>query len=1002
MKKGFPRLLCLIACLLLYQFSLGQKKPVTVEGNVLDAQKTPLVGVTIAVKGRNTGTQSDPNGHYKLLVADPANAILVFTFIGYATREEPLNGRTAVSVVLGEDRKKLDEIVVVGYGQQKKKDVTGAISTVSAKSIQDVPVTNPQQALQGRAPGVEVINNSSKPGDEPQVRIRGSRSLNAGNDPLYVVDGIPYSGSLNDIGTGVIQSMDILKDASATAIYGSRGANGVILVTTQRGKEGKPVVSYNGSYGIVHQLGETDMMNAAHFINMRREANRTIGKYDDTNPDASDQKIFNAVEYANIKKGVDVDWQKLMISQGYQTNHGVNVTGGTDNTRYNVGLGYFKDQGVLKLQSYERYNFNVALDQRIGNRVRIGASLLGAYSLRNGETYNGIDNALKMLPIAAPYDDKGKLIIYPTGDSQQPNPLLDYVNDNRVELMKRLRVFTSLYGEVEIIDGLKYRLNVGPDIQSYNYGLFQGKNNTNLLIGGGDATATKNNALVVAYTIENLLTYNKLIKKHNIGVTGLYSVQRQTTDISGTNVRGIPVESQQYFNLGQALSVTGMSSSLSTWTILSYMGRVNYGYDDRYLLTLTLRADGSSRFAPGQKWGYFPSVAVGWNIMNEQFLKSEHIIDNLKLRASYGRIGNTGITPYATQGSLLRIPYSFGNKGVLGYVPLDLRNPMLTWETTTSTDIGLDFGFFNGRISGVIEWYNQRTTDLLMPQTLPFSNGFNQVLMNLGTSRNRGLEIGISGTVIDNPNGFSWKMDVNYFRNRSRILSLGDGRSADIGNGWFVGQPTTVYYDFKKIGIWQDKDAALAAKYGLKPGEIRLEDVNKDSVIDAKNDRMILGTPEAKWQAGTTQRFSYKGFELSVVAFARWGSMIRSDFYSNYNTLFGRYNNLDVNYNTPANPSNDFPRPNANQERPSNFQSLSYFDGSFFKIRNINLAYTMPEKVIRNWSMSDLRFTVSVKQPLILAPYRQKWKGIDPEDVTVIGIDAPATWMLQFGINAKF
>lgn len=900
MKKTCSRLLCMIACLLFYQFSPGQGKPITVEGNVLDAQKMPLVGVTIAIKGKNSGTQSDPKGHYRLQIADPANAVLVFTFIGYAAHEEPVNGRAIVSIVMGEDHKKLDEIVVVGYGQQRKKDVTGAISTVSAKSIQDVPVTNPQQALQGRAPGVEVINNSSKPGDEPQVRIRGSRSLNAGNDPLYVVDGIPYAGSLNDIGTGVIQSMDILKDASATAIYGSRGANGVILVTTQRGKEGKPMVSYSGSYGIVHQLGETDMMHASRFIEMRREAYRTIGKYDNSNPDASDQKIFNSTEYANIKKGVDVDWQKLMISQGYQTNHGVNVSGGSDNTRYNIGLGYFKDQGVLKLQSYERYNFNMSLDQRIGDRVRVGATLLGSYSLRNGETYNGIDNALKMLPIAAPYDDNGKLITYPTGDNQQPNPLLDYVDGNRVELMKRLRVFTSLYGEVEIIDGLKYRLNVGPDIQSYNYGLFQGKNNTNLLIGGGDATATKSNASVIAYTIENLLNYNKLVKKHNIGVTGLYSVQRQTTDISGANVRGIPIESQQYYNLGQALNVTGLNSSLSTWTILSYMGRVNYGYDDRYLLTLTLRADGSSRFAPGKKWGYFPSVAVGWNIMNEAPFKGQHVMDNLKLRASYGRIGNTGINPYATQGALQRIPYSFGNKGVLGYVPSDLRNPSLTWETTTSADIGLDFGFFNGRISGVIEWYNQRTTDLLMPQTLPYSNGFNQVLMNLGTSRNRGLEIGISATVIDNPNGFSWKMDVNYSRNRSRILSLGDGRSADIGNAWFVGQPTYVYYDFKKIGIWQDKDAALAAKYGVKPGEIRLEDVNKDTVIDAKNDRQILGAPEAKWQAGTTQRFSYKGFELSVVAFARWGSMIKSDFYSNYNTLFGRYNNLDVNYNTPS------------------------------------------------------------------------------------------------------
>lgn len=1002
MKKVFSRLICMIACLLFYQLTQAQSTPITVEGNILDAQKQPLVGVTVSIKGKNAGTQSDAQGHFRLKVTEPANAVLVFTYIGFNTYEEGVKGRAIVSVVLTEDRKKLEEIVVVGYGQQKKKDVTGSISSVGTKAIQDVPVTNPQQALQGRAPGVEVLNNSSKPGDEPTVRIRGSRSLRAGNDPLYVVDGIPYAGTLSDIGTGVIQSMDILKDASATAIYGSRGANGVVLITTQKGKEGKPVVSYTGSYGYVQQLGESDMMDANRFIEMRREANRTIGKYDDANPDASDKKIFNTVEYANIQKGTNVDWQDLMISPGYQTNHGLSVAGGTEKTKYTVGLGYFKDQGVLKLQSYERYNFNVGIDQLIGNRVRVGATLLGAYSERNGETYNGIDNALKMLPIAAPYDDNGKLIIYPTGDSQQPNPLLDYVPGNRVELMKRFRIFTSLFAEVEIIDGLKYRLNVGPDIQNYNYGLFQGKNNTNLLIGGGDATASKGNASTMAYTIENIVTYNKEIKKHNIGFTGLYSVQRQNVDISTTNVRGIPVESQQYYNLGQSLNVTGVTSSLSSWTILSYMGRLNYGYDDRYLLTLTLRADGSSRFAPGKKWGYFPSIAAAWNMVNEKWLKGQQVLDNLKLRASFGRIGNTGINPYATQGNLSRIPYSFGNKGVLGFVPLDLRNPNLTWETTTSVDVGLDFGFLNGRITGVVEWYNQRTTDLLMPQTLPFSNGFNEVLMNLGTSQNRGFEFGVGATIIDNPNGFSWKMDANLFLNRSKILSLGDGRTADVGNAWFVGQPTYVYYDFKKVGVWQEKDAQLAKLYNLKPGEIRLEDVNNDTLIDAKNDRQILGSPQPKWSAGTTQRFSYKGFELSIVAFARIGSMIKSDFYQNYNTLFGRYNNLNIDYNTPANPTNDFPRPNANQERPSNYQSLSYFDGSFFKIRNVTLSYAFSDALVKRMRMQDLRVNVGVKNPMILAPYRQTWKGVDPEDVNVIGIDAPATWMLQFGVNAKF
>lgn len=997
----FSRMVCTVACLLFHQLIMAQDNAITVEGNVLDAQKVPLVGVTVSIKGKNAGTQTDVKGHYRLQVKDPANAVLVFTFIGFAAHEEPLGGRKVVSVVLEEDRKKLEEIVVVGYGQQKKKDVTGAISSVGTKEILDVPVTNPQQALQGRAPGVEVLNNSSKPGDEPQVRIRGTRSLSAGNDPLYVVDGIPYAGSLSDIGTGVIQSMDILKDASATAIYGSRGANGVVLITTQKGKVGKPVISYSGSYGYVQQLGETDMMDAPTYLAMRREASRNAGKYNDNNPDSSDAKIFNATELANIKKGTNVDWQKLMISPGYQTNHAISVAGGTEKTKYTVGFGYFKDQGVLKLQNYERYNVNLGIDQMIGNRVRVGASLLGAYSLRNGETYNGIDNALKMLPIATPYDDNGKLITFPTGDSQQPNPLLDYVNDNRLELMKRFRIFTSLYAEVEIIDGLKYRLNVGPDIQNYNYGLFQGKNNTNLLIGGGDATASKGNASTVAYTIENVLTYNKIIKKHTIGATGLYSVQRQTADISTTNVRGIPVETQQYYNLGQALNVTGVTSGLSTWTILSYMGRLNYGYDDRYLLTLTLRADGSSRFAPGKQWGYFPSVAAAWNIINEAPLKNQKVLDNLKLRASYGRIGNTGINPYATQGLLTRIPYSYGGKGALGFVPGELRNPNLTWETTTSADIGLDFGFFNGRVTGVIEWYNQKTTDLLMPHLLPYSNGFDKVLENIGTSQNRGWEVGVGATIIDNPDGFSWKMDANFFMNRSKILSIGGGRSADIGNGWFVGQPTYVYYDYKKTGIWQQDEVKAAKKYGAEPGVIKIEDVNQDSVIDAK-DRQILGSPEPKWSAGMTQRFSYKGFELSIVAFARIGSTIKSDFYQNYNTLFGRYNNLNIDYNTPANPTNDFPRPNANQERPNNYQSLSYFDGSFFKIRTVTLTYALPDALVKRMQMQDLRFSVGVKQPLIIAPYRQTWKGVDPEDVNVIGIDAPATWMLQFGVNARF
>ncbi|SEW02878.1 TonB-linked outer membrane protein, SusC/RagA family [Chitinophaga sp. YR573] len=997
MKNTLLRAGAMLLCLLVSGTLIRAQSSMTIKGKVTATDGTPVIGASIAVKGQKTGTASDTWGNYKL-DAD-RNSVLIVSFIGFLSQEVPVNGRGEINIQLSADQKKLDEVVVVGYGQQKKKDVTGAISSISSKSIMEVPVTNAQQALQGRTPGIEVINNSNKPGDEPRVRVRGTRSLSAGNDPLYVVDGIPFAGNLNDINPQDIASMDILKDASATAIYGSRGANGVVLVSTRKGKNGKPVVTYNGVYGSVHNLGRTDMMDSQQYIGMKREAYRTSGIYDDSNPTASDAKIFNTTELANIKKGVNTDWQSLLISPGWQTRHSLGVSGGTEKTKYAISGGYFKDQGVLKLQSYERYNLHVAVDQQIGSRIHVGASTLATYSMRKGATYNGMDAGLKMLPIGTPYDSTGKLITYPTGDNQQPNPLLDYVPGNRVENLSHLRLFNSLYGEVTIAEGLKYRLNLGGDIMTNNNGLFQGKNNTNLLIGGGDATAQKSNQFIWAYTVENVATYSKVFnKKHSLNITGLYSVQRQREDTSSASVRGIPVEWQQYYNLGQAANVTAIGSQLGTWTILSYMGRLNYGYDDRYLITLTLRSDGSSRFAPGHKWGYFPSVALGWNITNEQFMKNVKFVDNLKLRGSYGRIGNTGIPPYATQGLLGRAPYSFGNKGSMGFNPILIRNPNLTWETTASTNIGIDFSVLKGRLTGTVDVYKQKTTDLLLQRFLPYSNGFDYVLENTGVTQNKGIEIGLSAVIVE-AKDFSWTMDVNAFKNSEKILALGEGKKQDVGNGWFVGSPTYVYYDYKKVGIWQTE--AEAQVYKQHMGEIRLADLNNDKKLDDK-DRSILGTPQPNWSGGMTQRFTYKNIDLSVVAFARFGGMIKSDFYSTFNTLQGRYNNLDIHYFTPSNPTNDFPRPNSNQERPNNYNTLSYFDGSYFKIRNITLGYSMPKRIMDRWKMDALRFSVDVKQPLILAPYRQKYKGIDPEDVNTIAVDAPATWMLQFGINATF
>ncbi|GAA4304833.1 TonB-dependent receptor [Compostibacter hankyongensis] len=998
-----------LLCLPLWFTLQAQAQQLQISGKVTDQTTgAALPGVSVSVKGGTTGTVTDATGNFRLPASGTKDS-LVFTYIGYTAKTVALNGRTTLSVALSGNQKALNEVVVVGYGTQQRKDVTGSISSVDSRSIREVPVTNAQQALQGRTAGVDVVTSTRRPGSEPQVRIRGNRSFSAGNGPLYIVDGIPFSGSINDINPANIASMDVLKDASATAIYGSRGANGVILITTKRGKEGRPVVSYDGYYGVVRPLGYIDVMNGPEFAGMRREANRPPnGSYDDKNPEASDGKIFSKSELENIKNGVSTDWQRLLLSPGYQTSHELGVSGGTEKTKYAIAGSYFRDQGIQQVQNYERYNLQVNIDQQLGKRVQVGISSLSTLSYRNGEGYNGLGNAMRSNPLGKPYDDEGKLILYPVDDNQMPNPLADYVDGARIERRRRMRAFNSLYGEVTILDGLKYRLNFGSDIYQDNLGNFRGKETTDLLIGGGDATAYQSNEYQYAYTVENLLTYKKIFaQKHNLDVTGLYSIQRQHNEQSRTDVKGISVEDQGYFNFGDASQVTGKSSRLEQWTILSFMGRVNYGFDDRYLATFTLRADGSSRFAPGHQWGYFPSVALGWNLSRENFLKDSRVVDNLKLRASYGQTGNTGIEPYQTQGALYRVGYLLGNNGVVGYRPDLIRNPDLTWETTASINAGLDFGFFDERISGSLDVYRQKTTDLLMERQLPYTSGFKSVLENVGATQNQGIELGISSDNIRNDHdGFSWSTDLNVTLNREKILKLYGGEEDDIGNGWFIGRPLNVFYDYEKIGIWQEDEKDEAAKYSQNPGEIRVKDQNNDGKIDDE-DRVILGSRQPDWTAGMTNRFSYKGIDLSIVMFARVGDMISSDYYTSLTTLFGRYNNLNVDYWTPDNPTNAFPRPNQNQESPLYNSTLKYFDGSFFKIRNITLGYNFPEEMVQRWKMQSLRAYLSVQQPLILAPYRQKYHGIDPEGIDsgnkgTLPIDVPATYMVNFGVNVRF
>lgn len=973
----------------------------TVTGRVLSNEdNTALPGVNVAVKGTTRGTTSDVDGNFRIAVPDN-NAVLVFSSVGFVTQEITVGAQSTIDVKMGTDQRTLNEVVVVGYGVQKKSQLTGAISSVGSKEIAELPVTNARQALQGRAAGVDVVQSSSKPGSGPVVRIRGRRSINAGNDPLYVVDGIPLAGSIDDINPYDIQSMEVLKDASATAIYGSRGSNGVVLITTKRGKAGKTVVSYDGYYGFSDRLGQIDVFNGPEFAEYKRESRRAVGEYPAGVDATADSKLFEAVELDGIANNRSTDYQSYLLRQGNIQSHQVGVQGGNEKTQFSISGNFFRDVGIVKNQDFTRYTFRVNLDHQISSRIKVGISTLGVYSLRNGENFNPLGGSYAENPLGKPYDDNGNLIFLPTTDGQRTNPIAEIIPGAQVDLTKRMRIFNSLYGEWNITNGLKYRVNFGPDLTNRRIGRFIGSQTNSRRLA--DPTAFSFNEYQFNWTLENILTYNKTLNDvHNLNVTALHSVQKDDYETNTISVTGVPAESQLFYNLGQASLINSVGSDVRRWVLNSYMARVNYTYNDKYLLTLTARYDGSSRFGENTKYGFFPSAAIGWNLHSEPFLKSVTWIDNLKLRASYGTIGSTAIDPYQTQSQLARTTYAFGNTGAFGYRPFTISNPDLKWETTTSTNVGLDFSVFRGRLSGSLEYYRADTRDLLLFDQLPLTSGFDRVLRNVGKTRNQGIELTVSSVNVDAPGGFRWTTDLQFTRNRESILELFNGKVDDIGNARFIGQPLTAYYDYKKIGIWQTSEAEEAKKYQSTPGQIKIQDTNNDGKIDGL-DRVILGSQVPKFSLGLTNRFEYKGFDLSFFVFARIGYMFRSIFHQDFLTLAGRYNSLDVDYWTPNNPTNEFPRPNKNQEFPPFRSTLLYFDGSFVKIRNINFGYNVPSKLTDKLRISSLRVFASVQQPFIFSEYRTKYKGIDSEtDGDVNADQSPAVRQTTFGINLKF
>lgn len=994
-------------------------QPSMISGTVTDAiTGESLPGVSITIEGTKSGTVSNSAGYFSLKLPSP-NSVLVFSYLGYITKKEDVSGKSVLNISLKPDIKKLDEVIVVGYGTQKKSDVTGAISVISEKSLRKIPAANIASVLQGMGAGLDIQNNggNNQPGSTPVIRIRGERSLSGGNDPLIVLDGIPYDGSLNDISPDDIVSTQVLKDASSTAIYGARGSNGVILINTSRGKEQKLTINYSGYVGFNKPLGKFDLMNGEQFALFKKWAKfngSPTGAYtgiDD--PKLVTDAFTDLTELAGYTKGVNTDWQSLMYKTSVNTNHQISLNGGTNKTKYAASLGYYNSTGVYDKQGMKRYSLKLSIDQQIGKYVKAGFNSLNSYTLLAGLDVNPMSQALQASPFLSPYNDDGTLRGF-LGTSQTIwNPLADFVDDAFKDDNIRLSTFTTGYLDIDLPQGFKYKLNVGIQINPETEKKYYDKNTTKQLglrSWGHDKTITGYN-----YTVENILTYDKTIaQKHNINFTGVYSLQEKKTEWYQTEFTDILSDQIGYYNPSLASNQTA-DGGFEKWDMLSYMGRLNYNYMEKYLFTFTVRSDGSSRLAEGKKWQTFPTGAIGWNIEREDFMKQLKIISALKLRASYGTVGSTAVSPYQTMGGLSGTKYNYGSINVLGYYPTDASNYNLVWEKTTSFNVGLDFGLLKNRITGSVEYYFQDTKDLLMDQALPATSGIpNKMKMNIGKTSNKGLEFTVNSVNLngDGKDHFFWSSDINLYFTRQKIKQLASGATVDKNNNWFVGQPNNVFYDYKRIGIWQNTkaDSALAASYGLTTqgsssviGTIKVADINNDHQINDL-DKVILGHRQPDLEGGITNTFGFKNFDLSVVMNFKVGGMMSSDMYGGWmDTFQGVYNNLNVHYWTSSNGENFWPKPNSSQQNTQYKSTLCYFNAGYLKIRTMTLGYTVPASLLTRLGVQSARFYVTATNPVTLfSEFVNKYHGLDPETSSNVGINTPSMWSMLFGLNVTF
>lgn len=987
----------------------------TVSGTVIDKTGEAVIGASVVVRGTTNGTITDFDGNFTLQNV-PVNGTIQVSFVGYKTVDIPIQNQSIIKVTLEEDTETLDEVVVVGYGVQKKSDVTGAMSSVGAEELTSRPVNNAFEALQGKAAGVD-ITTSERPGKLGDIRIRGNRSLSASNSPLYVVDGVPLlsASAIETLNPRDIEAIDVLKDASATAIYGSRGANGVVLVTTKQGKAGQFSLNYSGTLTISNLVDKSPAMSAADFIEFRRWAayNLDPATYaDPRNPTyESDKLLFDSAldgqtSRDNVLKGwvngtwdpslvTNTDWTDYVTQTSVSHEHTVSASGGTEQINAYGSFGYLSNKGTQKGQWYDRYTAKISVNIKPVKWFTLNASMNATWSEQDygmstlggssSHVADAIYGAAKgIYRMAVPYDADGKLIINPGGESGMYNIIGEWNKSTQLsQTMRTLANFSATLGLGEIwkpLEGLSYKINFGPDYRNWREGSYVDGSSIrriNADSSEGLNYARLKNRRDFSWTLDNMITFDRTFaEKHKVGVTLLQTVSAwniETSEMSAQNIanRDFLWNAFNTVDIQNPDNKAAMGSGLTERQLASYMVRLNYGFNERYLLTVSGRWDGASQLAPGHKWDFFPSAALAWRVNQEDFLKDIVWLDNLKFRVGFGTTGNSSVDPYATKGDITGVYLPFnGMSNQIGYVTNEpyyikdgkpMANEELGWEKTTQVNFGLDFGVLNNRISASIDAYFSRTNDLLMRTNIPTLTGYPNTYANIGKTKNHGVEIALNAVPVQTRSGFTWETSLNAAYQKDEIVELAYGKNDMVSNSWFIGESIGVYYGYQNDGLWQDtpEDHAEMEKwnangYHFTPGNVKPKDQDGDYKM-GDNDRVVLGNKNPRWTMGWTNNFSWKGIELGITLNGRMGYMVDGK----EEALTAHTNQREVDYWTPDNPNAEFQKPILAQATSGSLDdfsgTLGYRNAAFLKIRNISLGYNFPKNKITKLGISHLK-----------------------------------------------